>query len=234
MSILSTYNRDFGKHTKAEAERIRMVWNSIPAQLAKENKKFVFGVVKQGARAAEYEKAIQWLVDAGIIYKVCRISKPKEPLQFYTDTMCYKVFMMDVGLLACMCGARSKAMLLGMEVFSEFKGAFTENYVMSQIKSLEKYDGMDNNIFYYSKDSSPLEVDLVVQGRDRVIPVEVKAEHNVRSKSLSTFVKREFGDYGLKGLRCSMLSFASQDWMDNIPLYAVEAYFNGAGLGTGE
>lgn len=234
MSILSTYNRDFGKHTKAEAERIRMVWNSIPAQLAKENKKFVFGVVKQGARAAEYEKAIQWLVDAGIIYKVCRISKPKEPLQFYTDTMCYKVFMMDVGLLACMCGARSKAMLLGMEVFSEFKGAFTENYVMSQIKSLEKYDGMDNNIFYYSKDSSPLEVDLVVQGRDRVIPVEVKAEHNVRSKSLSTFVKQEFGDYGLKGLRCSMLSFASQDWMDNIPLYAVEAYFNSAGLGTGE
>lgn len=211
-----------------------MVWNSIPAQLAKENKKFVFGVVKQGARAAEYEKAIQWLVDAGIIYKVCRISKPKEPLQFYTDTMCYKVFMMDVGLLACMCGARSKAMLLGMEVFSEFKGAFTENYVMSQIKSLEKYDGMDNNIFYYSKDSSPLEVDLVVQGRDRVIPVEVKAEHNVRSKSLSTFVKQEFGDYGLKGLRCSMLSFASQDWMDNIPLYAVEAYFNSAGLGTGE
>ena len=233
-SILSTYNRDFGKHTKAEAERIRMVWNSIPAQLAKENKKFVFGVVKQGARAAEYEKAIQWLVDAGIIYKVCRISKPKEPLQFYTDTMCYKVFMMDVGLLACMCGARSKAMLLGMEVFSEFKGAFTENYVMSQIKSLEKYDGMDNNFFYYSKDSSPLEVDLVVQGRDRVIPVEVKAEHNVRSKSLSTFVKQEFGDYGLKGLRCSMLSFASQDWMDNIPLYAVEAYFNSAGLGTGE
>lgn len=133
-----------------------------------------------------------------------------------------------------MCGARSKAMLLGMEVFSEFKGAFTENYVMSQIKSLEKYDGMDNNIFYYSKDSSPLEVDLVVQGRDRVIPVEVKAEHDVRSKSLSTFVKQEFGDYGLKGLRCSMLSFASQDWMDNIPLYAVEAYFNGAGLGTGE
>lgn len=233
-SILSTYNRDFGKHTKTEAERIRMVWNSIPAQLAKENKKFVFGVIKKGARAAEYEKAIQWLVDAGLIYKICRITKPKEPLQFYVDTMCYKVFMMDVGLLACMCGARSKVMLLGMDVFSEFKGAFTENYVMSQIKALEMYDGMDNNIFYYSKDSSPLEVDFVIQGRDRVIPVEVKAEYNVRSKSLSAFIKQEFGSYSLKGLRCSMLPFAVQDWMENIPLYATEAYFNKAGLGTGE
>lgn len=230
-SILSTYNRDFGKHTKTEAERIRMVWNSIPSQLAKENKKFVFGVVKQGARAAEYEKAIQWLVDAGLIYKVCRISKPKEPLHFYADAMCYKVFMMDVGLLACMTGARSKAMLLGMDVFSEFKGAFTENFVMAQIKSLEKYDGMDNNIFYYSKDNSPLEVDFVVQGRERVIPIEVKAEQNVRSKSLSTFVNQEFNNYSLKGLRCSMLPFVSQDWMENIPLYATEAYFSKEGIG---
>lgn len=230
-SILSTYNRDFGKHTKTEAERIRMVWNSVPTQLAKENKKFVFGVVKQGARAAEYEKAIQWLVDAGLIYRVCRISKPEEPLHFYADAMCYKVFMMDVGLLACMSGARSKAMLLGMEVFSEFKGAFTENFVMSQIKSLEKYDGMDNNIFYYSKDNSPLEVDFVIQGRDRVIPVEVKAEQNVRSKSLSTFVNQEFSKYALKGLRCSMLPFVSQDWMENIPLYATESYFTKEGIG---
>lgn len=230
-SILSTNNRDFGKHTKTEAERIRMVWNSVPTQLAKENKKFVFGVVKQGARAAEYEKAIQWLVDAGLIYRVCRISKPEEPLHFYADAMCYKVFMMDVGLLACMSGARSKAMLLGMEVFSEFKGAFTENFVMSQIKSLEKYDGMDNNIFYYSKDNSPLEVDFVIQGRDRVIPVEVKAEHNVRSKSLSTFVNQEFSKYALKGLRCSMLPFVSQDWMENIPLYATESYFTKEGIG---
>ena len=233
-SILSTYNRDFGKHTKTEAERIRMVWNSIPAQLAKENKKFVFGVVKKGARAAEYEKAIQWLVDAGLIYKICRISKPEEPLQFYVDSMCYKVFMMDVGLLACMCGARSKVMLLGMDVFSEFKGAFTENYVMSQIKALEICDGMDNNIFYYSKDSSPLEVDFIIQGRDRVIPVEVKAEHNVRSKSLSTFISQEFSGYALKGLRCSMMPFVTQDWMENIPLYAAEAYFNEEGLGSSE
>ena len=141
---------------------------------------------------------------------------------------------MDVGLLACMCGARAKAMLLGMEVFSEFKGAFTENYVLSQIKSLEKFDGQDNSIFYYSKENSPLEVDFVVQSRERVIPVEVKAEHNVHSKSLSTFVNQEFKSYNLYALRCSMLPFATQDWMENIPLYATEAYFNRAGLGTSE
>lgn len=233
-SIISAYNRDFGKHTKTKAERIRLVWNSIPSQLAKENKKFVFGVIKKGARAAEYEEAIQWLVDAGVIYKVLRIAKPEEPLHFYADNMCYKILLMDVGLLACMCGARAKAMLLGMEVFSEFKGALTENYVLSQIKSLEKLDGQNNNIFYYSKENSPLEVDFVVQSRERVIPVEVKAEHNVHSKSLSTFINQEFKSYNLYALRCSMLSFATQDWMENIPLYATEAYFNRAGLGTSE
>ncbi|MDO4511103.1 MAG: ATP-binding protein [Bacteroidales bacterium] len=233
-AILSTYNGDFGKHTKTEAERIRMVWKSLPAQLAKENKKFVFGVVKKSARAAEFEKAIQWLVDAGLVYRVCRISKPEEPLQFYADSMCYKVFMMDVGLLACMCGARSASMLLGDSVFSEFKGAFTENFVMTQIKSLERYDSMDDNIYYYSKDSSPLEVDFVIQSRDRVIPVEVKAEQNVRSKSLASFVNQEFAGYGLKGLRCSMLPFVEQDWMKNIPLYATEAYFSQVGLGAGD
>ena len=231
-AILSNYNRDFGKHAKTEAERIRMVWSSIPAQLAKENKKFVFGVIKKGARASEYEKAIQWLADAGLIYKVKRITKPEEPLQFYVDNQGYKVFMMDVGLLACLCGARPKAMLLGMEVFSEFKGAFTENYVMSQVKSLEKYDGSDNNIFYYSKENSTLEIDFVIQGSERVIPVEVKAEQNVKSKSLYTFIHNEFAPKALYGLRCSMLYFVKQDWMENIPLYATEAYFKKQGLGS--
>ena len=230
-AILSTYNRDFGKHTKTETERIRMVWESIPAQLAKENKKFVFGVVRAGARAAEYESAIQWLADAGLIYKVCRTSKPVEPLQFYADRTCYKVFMMDVGLLACMSGARSSEMLLGMQAFTEFKGAFTENFVMTQIKSLEKFDTTSSSIFYYSKNNSPLKVDFVVQCNSRVVPVEVKAELNVRSKSLSTFVREEFGQCNLRGLRCSMLPFARQEWMENIPLYAVEAYFSREGLG---
>lgn len=231
-AILSTYFNDMGKHSKSEVARIRQVWNSIPAQLAKENRKFIFGTVKKGARAAEYEKAIQWLADAGLIYEVCRISKPEEPLRFYSNNSAFKIFMLDVGLLACMCGARSSVMLLGMKAFSEFKGAFTVNFVISQIKSLENRDGMDNNIFYYSKDNSPLEVDFVIQGGNRVIPVEVKAEENVRSKSLATFVNKEFVSYNLKGLRCSMLPYIDQSWMENIPLYAVEAFFHHEGLGA--
>ena len=122
-------------------------------------------------------------------------------------------------------------MLLGMEAFTEFKGAFTENYVMNQIKSLECSDSIADEVFYYSKENSPLEVDFVVQGGTRVIPVEVKAEVNVRSKSLSTFVTNEFARYSLKALRCSMLPYADQQWMENIPLYAVEAFFSKEGLG---
>lgn len=231
-AILSTYFSDMGKHTKTEVERIRLVWDSIPSQLAKENKKFIFGAVKKGGRAAEYEKAIQWLVDTGLIYKVCRISKPEEPLKFYADCSAFKVFLHDVGLLACLCGARSSAMLLGMKVFSEFKGALTENYVMNQIKSLEESSGIADDTFYYSKDGSPLEVDFVVQGGARVIPVEVKAEENVHSKSLAAFVKNEFPNFTLKALRCSMLPYADQQWMENIPLYAVEAFFQKEGLGA--
>lgn len=230
-SILGAYFADMGKHTKTEVERIRMIWNSLPSQLAKENKKFIFGVVKKGARAAEYESAIQWLVDTGLIYKVCRISKPEEPLKFYADSSAFKVFVHDVGLLACLCGARSSAMLLGMGAFTEFKGAFTENYVMTQIRALEESESIADDIFYYSKDNSPLEVDFVVQAGKRVVPVEVKAEENVRSKSLSAFVNSEFSAYSLKALRCSMLPYADQQWMENIPLYAVGAFFAKEGLG---
>lgn len=233
-SILATYNRDMGKHTKTEVARIRMVWNSIPAQLTKENKKFAYKEVKKGGRAAEFEKAIQWLVDAGLIYRVTRVTKPEEPLKFYAEDAFFKVYMLDHGLLACMTGARSREMLLGMKVFSEFKGAFTENFVLSQMKSLELHDEMDKNIFYYSKDNSTMEVDFVVQTSDRVIPTEVKAEENVRAKSLRTFITEEFGDLNLKGLRASMKAYVDQEWMESIPLYATEAYFKNKGLGTDE
>lgn len=230
-AILSAYFNDMGKHSSKEVERIRMLWDSIPAQLAKENRKFIFGIIKKGARAAEYEQAIQWLVDAGLIYKIYRISKPCEPLKFYADNMAFKVFMHDVGLLACLCGARSSVMLLGMAAFTEFKGAFAENFVLSQIKSLENEVGIENNIFYYSKENSPLEIDFIVQANARVIPIEVKAEQNVKSKSLSTFVNGEFAAYNLKALRCSMLPYIDQQWMENVPLYAVEAFFRKVGLG---
>lgn len=231
-SILSTYNRDMGKHTKTEVTRIRMVWNSIPAQLAKENKKFAYKDVKKGGRAAEFEKAIQWLIDAGLVYRVTRVTKPEEPLKFYAEDSFFKIYMLDHGLLACMSGARSREMLLGMEVFCEFKGAFTENFVLSQIKSLELHDEMDKNIFYYSKDNSSMEVDFVVQTRDRVVPTEVKAEENVRAKSLRVFITEDFSDLKLKGLRTSMKPYIDQEWMENIPLYSTEAYFKNTGLGT--
>lgn len=231
-SILATYLHDMGKHTKTEIMRIHQIWESIPAQLARENKKFIFGAVKKGTRASDFESAIQWLCNAGLIYKVERISKPEEPLKFYSNNSAFKIYMLDVGLLACMCGARSSEMLLGMNIFSEYKGAFTENFVLSQIKSLEDRDGMDRNIFYYTKDNSTLEVDFVVQGAERIIPVEVKAEENVQAKSLRYFVTEEFSKYNLKGLRISMKPYIDQNWMENIPLYATEQYFKQEGLGT--
>lgn len=231
-SILSTYNMDMGKHTKNEVVRIRQVWNSIPAQLAKENKKFIFGIIKKGARSTEFDKALQWLADAGLIYRIARITKPEEPLKFYAEESVFKVYLLDHGLLGCMCGARSTEMLIGDNAFKEFKGAFTENFVLTQVKSLEIHSEMDKNIFYYSKDASTMEVDMIVQTKDRVIPTEVKAEVNVQSKSLNTFINSEFKDYNLKGLRVSMLPYRDQDWMENVPLYATEAYFRNAGLGT--
>ena len=233
-SIIATYNKDMGKHSKSEVTRIHQVWESIPAQLSKENKKFIFGAVKKGARAADFEKAIQWLCDAGIVYKVERVSKPQEPLKFYADSSAFKIYLLDVGLLACMTGARSGMMLTGMGVFSEFKGAFTENYVLSQIKSLENHDEMDKNIFYFSKDSSTQEVDFVVQGRMRVIPTEVKAEENVQSKSLRVFVCDDHKDMHLKGLRLSMKPYRDQEWMENLPLFCAGAFFTKEGLGTDE
>lgn len=231
-AILSTYNKDMGKHTNAEVVRIRQVWESIPMQLAKENKKFVFGALRKGARANDFEKAIQWLADAGLIYKISRVSKPKEPLKFYADDSAFKIYMMDCGLLACMSGARSSAMLIGQDVFSEFKGAFTENYVLQQIKSLEQHDEMDKNVYYYTKDNSSMEIDFIVQTHQYVIPTEVKAEENVRAKSLRNFITSDFADYHLTGLRMSMLPYKEQDWMRNIPLYAAEAFFKSEGLGT--
>ncbi len=231
-SILTTYYKDMGKHTKTEVVRIRQLWDGIPSQLAKENKKFVFGALKKGARANDFEKALQWLVDAGLIYKVPRVSKPCEPLKFYADESAFKIFLLDHGLLACMSGVRSKEMLLGMKLFSEFKGAFTENYVLTQIKSLELHDDMGKNVFYFNKDNSRMEVDFIIQGNQRVLPVEVKAEVNVQAKSLKVFVSKEFPEFGLYGFRLSMKPYVEQDKLVNIPLYAAQAFFVNEGLGT--
>lgn len=229
--IIGSYIKDMSKHAQADIQRIQQVWNSIPMQLSKENKKFIFGAIKKGSRAADFERAIQWLLDAGIIYKVERVRTPEEPLKFYADDSAFKIFLHDQGILACLTGARSSSMLLGMEVFSEFKGAFTENFVLTQLKAQEKHDNLERNVFYYSKDNSTQEVDFVVQGANRILPVEVKAEENVHSKSLRVFITEDNAEKHFKGIRFSMKPYIDQGWMENVPLYGTEAFIRKEGLG---
>lgn len=217
--ILAAYDADIAKHAGAETQKARMVFQSIPAQLAKENKKFVFGALKKGARAAEYEKAIQWLVDAGLVYKVHRLSKVELPLKFYMDISAFKLFVLDVGLLGAMAQVPPAMMLIGDNVFTEFKGAFTENYVLTQMIAVQ-----DVVIGYYSKDNSTMELDFVAQAGSHLLPIEVKAEENVKSRSLRQFITVDKAGSGLQGIRFSMKGYAHQDWIENIPLFAANPY----------
>lgn len=219
--ILSAYDHDFAKHAGNETQHIRMVWFSIPGQLAKENKKFIYGAVRKGARAKDFERAIQWLVDAGLVLKTTRSLKPKMPLSFYEDKDAFKLYLLDVGLLGALSKAPARQMLVDNSIFSEFKGSFTENYVLQQISASNQFP-----IYYFSKDNSTQEIDFLIQTDERVVPVEVKAEENVKSKSLHGFIDDNAAEQ-LKGLRCSMLPYIDQNWMENIPLYSVEGYFNG-------
>ena len=215
--ILEAYRRDISKHTSAaESTRIREVLDSLPSQLARENKKFIYGAVRKGSRAKDFELAIQWLVDAGIVYKVSRIKEPKMPLKFYEDRDAFKLFLLDCGLLACMTDASADQMLIGDNVFTEFKGAFTEQYVLQQLLAL----GLKP--YYWSNTKTPSEIDFIIQDSQRVIPVEVKAEENVRARSLAQFIK---DTPGLKGLRISMKGYVDQEWMENIPIIAIGTYF---------
>ncbi len=218
-SILKTYDNDFAKHAGTETERIRLVWKSIPAQLAKENKKFIYGAVKSGGRARELESAIQWLIDAKLAFKVHRCSKPNMPLSFYEDFNAFKIFALDVGLLGAMANAPASLMLTSNDVFKEFKGAFSENYVFEQLRTFD-----DLGIYYHSKENSTQEIDFLVQTEERIIPIEVKAEENLRSKSLRGFIVEDYPNEHLKGLRCSMSPYIDQGWMENIPLYGVLGY----------
>lgn len=215
--ILDAYGRDISKHTsEAESVRIRQVLASLPMQLAKESKKFVYGAVRKGSRAKDFELAIQWLLDAGIIYKVNRIREPRVPVKFYEDFDAFKLFLLDCGLLACMADAPADQMLIGDNVFVEFKGAFTEQYVLQQLLAV----GLTP--YYWSNAKTPAEIDFIVQQGSRLVPIEVKAEENVRARSLSQFIK---DNPGLKGLRLSMKGYANQEWMENVPLVAIDAFF---------
>ena len=215
-AILTAYHNDVSKHAMPQqVQRINQVWNSIPSQLARDNKKFIFGAVRKGARAADFEMAIQWLTDAGEIYKVPRISKPVIPLKFYEDGSAFKLFMLDCGLLGALSQTPPQQILVGNNVFEEYKGAFSENYVLQQLMTLPQ-----TYIYYYSNANSTAEIDFVIQCHDRVIPIEVKAEENLRAKSLRMFVS---SNPQLHAVRFSMAPYRQQDWLTNIPLYAVRS-----------
>jgi predicted AAA+ superfamily ATPase len=210
--ILADYEHDFSKYApQNEVPRIRMVWQSIPSQLAKENKKFIYGALKKGARAAAFEVAIQWLVDAGLVYKICRTTAVKMPLKFYENSNAFKLFLLDVGLMGAMVDAPASAVLVGNEIFSEYKGAFTELFVAAQLM------GTALPVFYHSAEDSRVELDFVVQIGSTVYPVEAKSEENLQSKSMKTFIQNH---PDLRGIRLSMKPHISQDWLECIPLYA--------------
>ena len=210
--ILNDYDRDFSKHAPARVvPRIRMVWQSIVSQLTKENKKFVFGAMKKGARASEFEEAIQWLTDAGIVYKVNRINEVRMPLKFYEDREAFKLFILDIGLMGAMADVPAAQIMIGDNIFKEYKGAFTEVYVESQLATT----GIP--VFYHTVEKSRIELDFVIQLSDNVYPVEVKAEENVRAKSMKIFIEK---NPELKGIRLSMKNHETQSWIESIPLYA--------------
>lgn len=218
--ILKLYESDFSKHieNKTELERTRMVWNAIPMQLAKENKKFFFGQIKKGARSGDFEVAIQWLMDCGLIYKVFCVNKPGMPLKAYADFSAYKLFMIDVGLLGAMADLEATSLLEGNRVFVEFKGALAEQYVHQQIISATEYTP-----YYYSNVQSRNEIDFLLQVKSDIIPVEVKAEENLRSKSLKAYVEK-FNP--LHSIRLSMNDYREQDWLTNIPLWNISGIGN--------
>ena len=216
--IIDAYRNDMSKHVpKQQVQRINMAWNSIPSQLARDNKKFIYGALRKGARANDFEIAIQWLVDSGLVHKVHRISKPVVPLKFYEDMASFKLFLLDCGLLGALSETPPEQILIGDNVFEEYKGAFTENYVLQQLKSLPR-----TFVYYYSNDNSTLEIDFVVQHEAHVITIEVKAEENLRAKSLRQFVT---DNSGLHGVRFSMSDSREQDWLTNVPLWAVRWAF---------
>lgn len=216
-NILIAYEQDFSKHASHEiVPRIRMVWNSIPGQLAKENRKFIYGLLRQGARAKEYELAISWLVDSGLIHKVNNVTKPGLPLKAYEDIQVFKLFLSDIGLLSAMTDLDAKTLLEGNRIFEEFKGSLTEQYVFQQL-SVHQNIG----IHYWSPDSRA-ELDFLLQYAGEIIPLEVKTAENLHAKSLKVYVQKYLP---ARAVRTSMSDYRKEDWMTNVPLYAINTLF---------
>ena len=213
-NVLTAYEMDFSKHAPyREIPRLRMLWNSIPIQLAKENRKFIYSQVKAGSKAKDYENALLWLSDCGLIRKVSRISKPAVPLNAYEDIRDFKVYLLDVGLLGALSDISAKTLIEGNKIFTEFKGALTEQYVCQQLTAA----GVP--LFYWARETGNAEVDFIIQNGECVLPVEVKAETNLRSRSLKVYCEKYEPEIAV---RASMADFERQSWVMNVPLYAVE------------
>ena len=212
--ILAAYEQDFSKHAPNEiVPRIRMLWNSIPAQLAKENKKFIYGAIRQGARAKDYELAMSWLIDCGLIHKINRVTKPGMPLKAYEDISAFKLFMVDMGLLGAMVDMDIKTLLEGNTVFEEFKGALSEQFVLQQLIT-----NHDFSVYYWSAERAVAEIDFLIQYSGKIIPIEVKAEENLQAKSLKLFSEKYKSKYAI---RTSMSDYRKEEWMINLPLYGI-------------
>ncbi len=214
-ALLAQYEDDFGKHAENNSlARIRLVWNAIPMQLAKENKKFFFGQIKTGARMKDFELAIEWLLDCGLIKKVYRVQKPAVPLKAYVDFGAFKLYLLDVGLLGALSELDAASILEGNDIFTEFKGALTEQYVLQELLAQTHYKP-----YYYTSDPEKYEIDFMIQkGRD-IVPIEVKAEMNLQAKSLKAFRQKYAPAYAV---RVSMADYREDDWLTNLPLYAVQ------------
>lgn len=212
--ILAAYEQDFSKHAPVSiVPKIRMVWNSIPSQLAKENRKFIYGLLRKGARAKDYETAIMWLIDCGLIHKVSRITTPNLPLKAYEDLKAFKLYLVDIGLLGALAGLKQSALLDGNDMFVEFKGALTEQYVLQQLVT-----DPDIGIYYYTNDRGNCEIDFLIDDGDKVIPLEVKAELNLKAKSLKTYREKYSPEVAV---RTSMADYKENDGLVDMPLYMI-------------
>lgn len=217
--ILKDYRLDFARHVPTDQlPRVTAVWDSLPSQLARENKKFIYGVIKKGARAREYENAIQWLLHAGLVHKISRVNSIQRPLKFYEDVSAFKLFILDLGLLGALVDVSAREMLTEENFFVEYKGAFTEQFIAQEMLA------SNYKLYYYSKENSPLEIDFIIQ-KEFIYPIEVKAEENLKSKSLRSVYS---DNTSLKPVRFSMAGYKEQDWVINVPLYLARVWMEGA------
>ena len=213
--ILSAYEEDFTKHIPTNTvAKIRLLWKSIPAQLSKENKKFIYGAAKEGARARDFEAALSWLINSGLVYRVNKITKPDLPITAYEDFNSFKLFVLDVGLLGAMTDLQADTIIDGNRIFEEFKGAIAEQYVLQQFKTIK-----DLPVFYWSNETSRAEIDFVIQIKSDVVPVEVKAERNLQAKSLKVYMEKFKPNYAI---RTSMADYKKTNSLIDIPMYAIE------------